>query len=215
VARDRFEALAAERAVLLREVNHRVGNSLQMIASILHMQGTHDPSDEVKAALTQATRRVIAVAQVHRRLYTSEDIQKVAVDQYLESLVDDLRKSSESPQAQISLSTDPAQTEPDRAVAVGIIVNELVTNALKYAYPLGQGPIRVGLRTMGLDAVISVEDEGIGYTDTNKPSGGLGQRIVKAMADKLGADVRHDASQSGTKIQITFALSGPKANAGA
>jgi two-component sensor histidine kinase len=214
VARDRFEALAAERAVLLREVNHRVGNSLQMIASILHMQSSHDPSDDVKYALTQATRRVIAVAQVHRRLYTSEDVQKVAVDQYLESLVEDLRKSAESPQAQITLSAEPAQTEPDRAVAVGIIVNELVTNALKYAYPSGQGPIRVDLKAKGADAVISVEDEGIGYTDS-KSSGGLGQRIVKAMADKLGADIRHDTSQSGTKIQITFALSAPKVTAGA
>jgi two-component sensor histidine kinase len=214
-ARDRFEALAAERAMLLREVNHRVGNSLQLIASMLHMQGSSDPSNDVKAALTQATHRVMAVAQVHRRLYTSEDVQSVAVDQYLESLVEDLRKSADSPQlAQITLSADPAETEPDRAVAVGIIVNELVTNALKYAYPSGQGPIRVYLKVNDETAIVSVEDDGAGYTDaTLKSSTGLGQRIVKAMADKLGAEIQRNSSSSGTKIQIGFALSAPKAAA--
>lgn len=210
-ARDRFEALAAERAVLLREVNHRVSNSLQLIASMLHMQGSADPSGEVKAALTQATNRVMAVAQVHRRLYTSDDVQSVAVDQYLDALVEDLRKSTEGQQAQITLSAEHAETEPDRAVAVGIIVNELVTNALKYAYPSGEGPIRVKLKAMGAEAVVSVEDDGEGYSDAIlKSSSGLGQRIVKAMAEKLGAEMKRDASQGGTKIHITFALAAPR-----
>src|SRR5262249_32748554 len=162
------------------------------------MQGSSDPSSEVKAALTQATYRVLAVAQVHRRLYTSEDVQAVAVDQYLESLVDDLRKSAESPEAEITLNADPVVTEPDRAAAVGIIVNELVTNALKYAYPSGRGPIRVGLQAKGRQAVVSVEDDGIGYSKATKLSAGLGQRIVKAMAEKLGAELQRDTSPNGT-----------------
>lgn len=214
-ARDRFEALAAERAMLLQEVNHRVGNSLQLIASMLHMQGSSDPSSDVKAALTQATHRVMAVAQVHRRLYTSQQVQSVAIDQYLESLVEDLQRSADSEQlAQISLSADPAETEPDRAVAVGIIVNELVTNALKYAYPSRQGPIRVGLKTNDANATVSVEDEGVGY-DCEKVSAGLGQRIVRAMAEKLGSTIECESSSGGTTNRITFALSAPKAAAGA
>ena len=117
-ARDRFEALAAEREVLLREVNHRVGNSLQLIASMLHMQGSAGSSDEVKTALTQATNRVMAVAEVHRRLYISGDVTSVAVDQYLKALVDDLRISSESGELeQLSISTETVETEPDRAPA--------------------------------------------------------------------------------------------------
>ena len=100
------------------------------------------------------------------------------------------------------------EAEPDRAVAIGIIVNELVTNALKYAYPSGTGPIRVALKTMdATHAMVSVEDEGSGY-DGRSPSssGGLGQRIVKAMAEKLGATVRHGSSVAGTRIEIEFAV---------
>lgn len=85
-SRDRYAALAAEREVLLREVNHRVGNSLQIIASLLHLQANSASQQDVKAALTNAMGRVAAVAQVHRRLYTSHDFKTVMLNQYLEAL---------------------------------------------------------------------------------------------------------------------------------
>ena len=90
-SRDRYAALAAEREVLLREVNHRVGNSLQIIASLLHLQANSSSQDDVKAALTNAMGRVAAVAQVHRRLYTSHDLKSVLLNQYLEALLEDLQ----------------------------------------------------------------------------------------------------------------------------
>ncbi|MGZ3359298.1 MAG: response regulator, partial [Xanthobacteraceae bacterium] len=122
-ARDRFETLAEERAVLLQEVNHRVGNSLQLIAAMLQMQSQASPGQEVKTALLDAATRVMAVAQVHRRLYTSEDVKTVAIDQYLNALIEDLRNSTEDDAfAQLSLAADPVETDPDRAVAIGVIV---------------------------------------------------------------------------------------------
>ncbi|HEY5278668.1 MAG TPA: response regulator [Pseudolabrys sp.] len=206
-ARDRFEALAAERALLMREVNHRVGNSLQMIASMLTLHSNAADNPEVSEALTDATGRVLAVAQVHRRLYTSDDVQSVAVDLYLEALIEDLRRSSETNElAQLTLASEPVAVEPDRAVAVGVIVNELVTNALKYAYPGGKGPIRVDIRGTGNGrAALSVEDDGIGITPRAKPkSTGLGQRIVRAMAEKLGAKIEIDRTHKGTRVVVSF-----------
>jgi two-component sensor histidine kinase len=206
-ARDRFEALAAERALLMREVNHRVGNSLQMIASMLTLHSNAADNPEVSEALTDATGRVLAVAQVHRRLYTSDDVQSVAVDQYLEALIEDLRRSSETNElAQLTLASEPVAVEPDRAVAVGVIVNELVTNALKYAYPGGKGPIRVDIRGTGNGrAALSVEDDGIGITPRAKPkSTGLGQRIVRAMGEKLGAKIEIDRAHKGTRVVVSF-----------
>ena len=142
--------LAAEREVLLREVNHRVGNSLQIIASLLHLQAASASDEGVKAALTNAMGRVAAVAQVHRRLYTSHDLQAVMLDQYLEALLEDLRRSAEGEKlTQLTLKSEPIEIDPDRAVAVGIIVNELVINAVKYAYPDGSGPIHVELNRVG------------------------------------------------------------------
>lgn len=215
-ARDRFEALAAERALLMREVNHRVGNSLQMIASMLTLHANAAASSDVKEALTDATGRVLAVAQVHRRLYTSDDVQSVAVDQYLDALIEDLRRSSETNElAQLTLAAEPVAVEPDRAVAVGVIVNELVMNALKYAYPQGKGPIRVDLRASGKGrAELTVEDDGVGMAPNAQPkSTGLGQRIVRAMGEKLGAEIEIDRAHRGTRVTVSFAVRKPQAAA--
>ena len=213
-ARDRFEALAAERAMLMREVNHRVGNSLQLIASLLTIQSNAAGDPEIKEALSDATGRVMAVAQVHRRLYTSDDVQAVAIDLYLEALVEDLRRSAEGGAlAQLSLRTEPIAVTPDHAVAIGMIVNELVTNALKYAYPDGKGAIRVALRKDGTSrGVLTVEDDGIGIPPKNGPkSTGLGQRIVRAMAEKIKAQIEQDRDHRGTRFVVTFDLFGPPA----
>jgi len=210
-ARDRFEALAAERALLMREVNHRVGNSLQLIASLLTIQSNAANNPEVSEALSDATGRVMAVAQVHRRLYTSDDVQAVAIDLYLEALVEDLRRSAEgSALAQLSLQAEPIAATPDHAVAIGMIVNELVTNALKYAYPDGKGAIRVMLSKDGQNrGVLTVEDDGVGIASNGGPkSTGLGQRIMRAMAEKIRAQIEQDLSHRGTRVVVAFELSG-------
>src|SRR5581483_4784890 len=206
-SRDRFAALAAEREVLLREVNHRVGNSLQIIASLLHLQASSSPQEEVKAALTNAMGRVAAVAQVHRRLYTSHDLKNVLLNQYLDALLDDLRRSAEGDRmSRLTLQAETIEIDPDRAVAIGVIVNELVMNAVKYAYPDGAGPIHVELRGDGGDVTLSITDDGVGLNGKSDPrSTGMGQRIVSAMATKLEATVERDPNHTGTRIVLRFA----------
>ncbi|WP_213774481.1 response regulator [Bradyrhizobium sp. dw_78] len=210
-SRDRYAALAAEREVLLREVNHRVGNSLQIIASLLHLQASSAAQDDVKAALTNAMGRVAAVAQVHRRLYTSHDLKSVLLNQYLDALLEDLRRSAEGNRmSRLTLKAEPVEIDPDRAVAIGIIVNELVMNAVKYAYPDGAGPIHIELATQGDDVVLSITDDGVGVNAKADPrSTGMGQRIVSAMAAKLDAGVERDANHDGTRIVVRF----PRVNA--
>jgi two-component sensor histidine kinase len=205
-SRDRYAALAAEREVLLREVNHRVGNSLQIIASLLTLQANASTQDDVKAALTNAMGRVAAVAQVHRRLYTSHDLKSVLLNQYLDALLEDLRRSTESNRmSRLTLRAEPIEIDPDRAVAIGIIVNELVMNAVKYAYPDGAGPIHVALDAEGDDIVMSIADDGVGLKARADPrSTGMGQRIVSAMAAKLEARVERDAAHAGTRIVLRF-----------
>jgi two-component sensor histidine kinase/CheY-like chemotaxis protein len=205
-SRDRYAALAAEREVLLREVNHRVGNSLQIIASLLHLQANSSTVDDVKAALTNAMGRVAAVAQVHRRLYTSHDLKSVMLNQYLDALLEDLRRSAEGNRmSRLTLKAEPVEIDPDRAVAIGIIVNELVMNAVKYAYPDGAGPIHVDLNAQGDDLLLSITDDGVGLNVKTDPrSTGMGQRIVTAMASKLDADVERDPGHAGTRIVLRF-----------
>ncbi|RYB05114.1 response regulator [Lichenibacterium ramalinae] len=218
-ARDRFEALAAERQVLMREVNHRVGNSLQLVAAFLHLQANGSASAETRDALNEANRRVLAIAQVHRRLYTSDDVKAVALDSYLSALVEDLRESSDgsSPRNQLSLSAAAVMIDADSAVTIGVIVTELVINALKYAYPGGSGPVRVRLEADEPDGRyrLTVADDGVGKTEggevrSGAASSGIGRTIIKAMASKLNTTVTYEDADAGTRAVMVFAVTEPK-----
>jgi two-component sensor histidine kinase len=201
IARDRAEAL-------LKEVNHRVGNSLQLAASFVALQARTVEGEDARQALEATKRRLEAIAQVHRRLYTSEDVSVVDLQDYLEGVVEQLRASLESDESgvQVRLDCAPARLPPDQAVAVGVIVNELVTNAAKYAYPDGAGgEIRVRLEgDNGALRQLVVEDDGIGLADGVAPKGGLGQRIIAAMAASLNAQVEIDPTARGTRLSIVL-----------
>ena len=150
--------------------------------------------------------RVAAVAQVHRRLYTSHDLKSVLLNQYLDALLEDLRRSAEgNKMSRLTVKAEPVEIDPDRAVAIGIIVNELVMNAVKYAYPDGAGPIHVDLKAQGDDLLLSIADDGVGLNVKTDPrSTGMGQRIVTAMATKLDASVERDPAHAGTRIMLRF-----------
>jgi two-component sensor histidine kinase len=207
-ARDQFKALAEERALLLREVNHRVSNSLQLIASLLHFQGDLSGNADVKAALKEANGRVLAVARVHRSLYTSLDVRWVALSDYLSNLIRDLQSVSSAGEADdnaIAFACDTVQTSPDAAVAIGIVATELVLNALKHAYPKERGQVRVALRASDAEISLTVEDDGIGDIDRiEAKGGGLGRRIIAGMADKLEGSLRYEMLNPGTRATLTI-----------
>jgi two-component sensor histidine kinase len=208
-ARDRYKALAAERALLLREVNHRVSNSLQLIASLLQFQ-SRASTPEVKDALLEAHNRVLAVAKVHRSLYTSQNVQSVSLHRYIEALAEDIQSAAgdSSDTTQFSLEAEAIEIEPDRAVAVGVILTELMLNARKHAYPQGSnGPIRITLKMVEANrGELSVEDDGVGLNGgPGQPMvSGLGTVIIKAMAQKLGAEMRYDPTHKGTRALVSF-----------
>jgi len=210
-ARDEFKALAEERALLLREVNHRVSNSLQLIASLLHFQGELSVSSDVKAALKEANGRVLAVARVHRSLYTNLDVRWVPLAEYLNTLIHDLQDVShgDGSGTGITLDADPIQAGPDVAVSVGIIATELVLNALKHAYPNnGGGPVRVLLKAKDSEIMLSVEDEGVGANCASgqNPRAGLGQRIIAGMSEKIDGKTVYNITSTGTRAVLTFPI---------
>ena len=107
--------------------------------------------------------------------------------------------------SRLTLKAEPIEIDPDRAVAIGIIVNELVMNAVKYAYPDGAGPIHVDLSAQGDDLLLAIADNGVGLSGRTDPrSTGMGQRIVSAMASKLEATVERDEAHAGTRILLRF-----------
>jgi len=209
-SRDRLEALAAKQALLLREVNHRVANSLQLISSLLGLQARRAGDADARGALRSAAERVEAVSLVHRRLYTSDDVSHVDMDQYLAGLVEELQRSVgvEAASFSIRLRADPARVKTDQAVALGLVVNELVTNAAKYAYPGGDGgEVRVDLRSLDDTLTLTVEDDGMGLPrgDAAPQGGGLGSVIVAAMARTARATVEIAEAWPGTRVTLRLA----------
>jgi two-component sensor histidine kinase len=200
-ARDHAEAL-------LREVNHRVGNSLQLVSSFVALQARSLSDDTARAALTDTQARIEAVAQVHRRLYTSADVEAVEMKEYLSDLIEQLSQSlsADSRGVVVTLEATPVRVATDRAVSLGVIVTELVTNAVKYAYPEGPGEIRVRLTSLGDgEAELAVTDDGPGFRLESAPKGGgLGRMIVKAMAASLKTEVSY-GDGPGAEARLRFA----------
>ncbi|MBU1347072.1 MAG: response regulator [Alphaproteobacteria bacterium] len=204
MARDRAEAM-------LREVNHRVGNSLQLVSTFMSLQLRHLADDGARNALKEAQARIEAVAHVHRRLYTSGDMETVDMQAYLDGLVDELSKSlgPDDVSPRIRLEAAPMRVSTDQAVSLGVVVTELVTNAVKYAYGPGEiGEIRVILAPDpdGGRAILTVEDDGPGLGDGTPKGTGLGGKIISAMASGLRSAVEFDGAHKGVRARLAFDL---------
>jgi len=201
---------ARERAeMLLGEVNHRVANSLAMVAALVGLQANAVENDEARNALAETQARIQAIAGVHRHLYTTDDARSVQIGDYLHSLAAELEATMQSTgnAARILVTAENIAVPTEKAASIGVIVTELVTNAIKYAYAgRHQGDVRI-LMSRAEDQLIdlAVEDDGIGWDGTGKAQGtGLGSRIVKAMAHGLGAKVSYNKAAGGTRVTLQF-----------
>jgi two-component sensor histidine kinase len=213
-AADREVVAARDRAeLLLREVNHRVANSLAIVAALANMQRTTVTDDSALRALDEMQARILAIAGVHKRLYTSHDVQTVDVRAYLGGLIEELRAAMTAwgTHHEITLAADSFYLPPDKAVSLGIIVTELVTNAYKYAYVGNErGDIRVRITIDEGNACLSVEDDGVGWSQSSAPTGtGLGTRVIKSMSTRLGAELTYPPAPRGTRAVLLFDVESP------
>ena len=203
-ARDRAE-------VLLAEVNHRVANSLTLVAALVRLQANALGDKAAKAALDEVQGRILAISLVHKRLYSSGDVRFVALDEYLATLLEHLETSMRAEGrggASLSHQLEPLRLQTDASVNLGVIVAEWVTNAFKYAYPDRAGNVRVRLRRLadGRGELV-VEDDGVGRRENAPLEGtGLGTRIVKGIAGGMRAEVEYLPRQPGTAARLVFPL---------
>jgi len=205
-AEEELRASHARLEALLKEVNHRVTNSLQLVSAFVHMQASSISDKTAKDALLETQQRIQAIAQVHRRLYSAGDVEYVSMDDYLAALLAEMEQTWSTPASRrrLTLNSDPIRLKTDRAISLGIIVNELVSNACKYAYaPGAEGEVRVSL-SKGRNGhfTLCVEDDGPGLTDGPPQGTGLGTKLIKAMTGSLDAKLRYDEGYNGVRACI-------------
>ncbi len=209
---DALRATLKEKDLLLREIQHRVKNNLQVVSSLLRLQAAASPEPAVQRVLKEAQDRVQAIALVHQRLKHAPDFTQVDLPEYVQSLAERLVKSYASAPTLVDLSVQVEVTEvgPDVPVPLGLILNELVANALQHAFLPGEG----GAITIQLDhdergwVRLRVADSGRGLpVGVDLASGGLGFQLVRALTDQLGGTLALEPSRG-----ASFLLSFPSAN---
>jgi two-component sensor histidine kinase len=203
----KLQAALDRHQLLLKEVNHRVKNSLQVVASMLRLQA-NAASSELSESLNEAASRISTVGRAYDRLAYAADYEKIDLITYLKEVLKDLERAV-SPNVIHFEAPQEISILADRAILMGLIINELVSNAGKYAYPDRPGPIWVTVAQIEERAVaLSIRDEGAGMPagfDFTK-SKRLGTRLVSALSEQLGAEFTKPASATGSSFALLVPL---------
>ena len=207
---EKTEVLLREKQVLLQEMEHRVANSLQIIASILLLKAKLVTSEETRQHLQDAHQRVMSVASVQSHLHATEGIARIEVGAYLSKLCDSLAASmiGENQPIVLKVLADKGDIGSAQAVSMGLIVTELVINALKYAFPADRpgSVVMVTYESKGEDWKLIVSDNGVGKDHTGGPAGGgLGAGIVQALVKQLDAHMELVSTGAGLSVAVTRA----------
>jgi two-component sensor histidine kinase len=193
--------------MLVNEINHRIKNSLQIVASMLHVHSSFSENEQVKRELRQAGSRITAIARAHERLYSGDKIEALDLGNYLQEVCPDIAASLAN--CEIKVSAEPGiVVNMDRAVSAALVVNELITNAAKYAYADRDCRVWISISCQP-DALvlISVRDEGAGLpAQFGLQSGRLGMRIVNAFVDQLRGQMEFFRKDPGTEFVLKFPL---------
>jgi two-component sensor histidine kinase len=197
--------------ILLKEITHRVKNSLQVVTSMLHLQASAANDDTLAERLAQASSRVSAVGRAYERLAYDENVETIALAVYLKDVCADAIRANSH--CQLDYTADSGiRVDADRAIPIALIANELITNAAKHAVADTSSPCRIGVRiTKATDATITlwVSDDGPGLPadfDMAK-SKGLGMRVVVALTQQLGGNITHHSDRTGTEFILSIPIS--------
>ena len=200
-ANTELERLVAQKDLLLKEVNHRIKNSLQIVSSILQLHLPLTKSPEAASALRSAATRVLAVAAVHERLYTGSDVRIVELGTFLRDLTREIGHASGSPEA-IEGEFSAIDVPTDMAVPIALVLSELVTNAIKHAGPRCWVAVR---RTTPNELTLSVSDTGSGPA-AGSPHAGMGSKIVQAYVEQLNARLETKTLPGGYTVEVIIPL---------
>ncbi|MCH7571018.1 MAG: GAF domain-containing protein [Deltaproteobacteria bacterium] len=208
-AEERIRTSLNEKEVLLKEVHHRVKNNLQVISSLLNLQARNIDDELARDILRESRNRVRAMALIHEQLYQSEDLARIPFGVYIRKLTNDLYRTYQvdSDHVTVNITAGDLLVGIDTAIPCGLIINELVSNSLKHAFPAGApGEIVICLEVdKEGNFVLTVSDNGVGIPDglDLRNAESLGMQLVSSLVDQLGASLEIDGSR-GTRFTIKF-----------
>jgi PAS domain S-box-containing protein len=207
-AEELIQASLREKEALLREIHHRVKNNLQITSSLLRLQASSIDDEKTREVFAGTQLRIRSMALVHEKLYQSTNLSEINFPEYLRTLADLLFQSfgTDPSKVEFTIEGDEVLLPVDIAVPCGLIVNELLSNALKHAFPDGKGTIVVGLTATDGSCAISVRDNGVGLPPNVEGQGStLGLQLVRALVQQIEGTMDIDRS-AGTQFRITFRL---------
>ena len=207
IAENKIKESLMEKEVLLREIHHRVKNNLQIISSLLNLQTRCVEGEETINVLKESQNRVKTMAMVHEKLYQSEDLKDINFKEYTENLVSDLFYSYGVKRGTIDLqiNVDNLEMDIDTAIPCGLIINELVTNSLKYAFPSHKGIVKIELKRIRDKLELIISDNGSGLPDDLdiEATETLGLKMVTILVSQLKGTLKLDRT-NGTEFRIIF-----------
>jgi PAS domain S-box-containing protein len=208
IAEENLKNSLNEKEVLLQEVHHRVKNNMQVINSILSLQSVYTKDDSVLKILRESQNRIKSMSYIHEKLYQTKDFSKINFGDYLVELSQNLLRSYENPFHQVRLITecDEVNLNLDQAIPCGLIVNELISNSLKYAFTDDSSDCKlfVGVKAKGSEVTLTVEDNGIGIQNIDIANlESLGLQLVNTLTEQLEGRLDLEVSL-GTKFNIIF-----------
>lgn len=204
--------VAVERnKMLLREVQHRTLNNLQLVVSFLNLEARRLTDPLAKERIKAVMQRVSALAAVHHHLYSRGGVDRIDFGSYVDALAKDIANATAESRIELKTHAETVWMDADRAVRLGLIVNELVTNAVKYAFRDGQGgQISLDIRTDGTGgAILTIEDDGGGFSpeaDSNSTRSGLS--LAQALAEQSDAELVRDPTARGTRWRLRLGAGG-------
>jgi len=212
VSREELQASLAEKELLLKEVHHRVKNNLQIISSLLNLQAQQTEDADVVRRLIESQGRIRAMALIHEQLYQSEDLARIDFAKYVDRLAHQLGSSLGTPAQGVAVRVeiDEIPVPLDLAIPCGMIVNELVTNAIEHAFPDGRGgEVRVDFARRDQRYELEVADTGIGMpAGAAERTGSLGLKVVDALVRQLQGKLEIESAE-GTIVRVHFEREGP------
>jgi PAS domain S-box-containing protein len=195
---------ALERSKLLvHEVDHRVKNNLQMISAMLMLQSMSISDVKITNTLQSMLERIEAMGLVHKRLYSAAEINQFDISEFTHEIADNLVSASGRSDITLVVEVEPVTIKADAAASIALVINETITNALKHAFPVGQGgELHVSVKSQENACEILIRDNGLGMKDTNSTKNNFGKTLIETLIKQLKAQIKWLPASPGTEVRI-------------